>query len=230
MMIIVIWKRILRCKADSQRFGSVRFGSVRRYTFNPPKSAKKKEKKNSQEPHQPRHEPVARPLEDPDERGQERRTEREADEETLEQVRDEEFGRRLVEAVFLLEDEGLVEREGEALDGGEEAEEDGEDVGLEDLVCGGESKQSARTNEWRTTTAGALTSYSPPYPILSITLPANAHVHAYTPYCTNAESIAWRSRPETSAYLALSFPYRCDFWNTSGLKCEERTAGGAGLL
>lgn len=64
---------------------------------------------DSHEGHEPGHEAVAGPLEDPEEGGEEGRREHEADCPALEHVRNEEPGRGLVEAVLLLQHEGLVD-------------------------------------------------------------------------------------------------------------------------
>ncbi len=64
---------------------------------------------DAQERHQPRHEAVTGPAEDGKEASQERRADGEADEPALEQVCHEELGRGLVEAVLLLENEGLID-------------------------------------------------------------------------------------------------------------------------
>ena len=68
---------------------------------------------DEEEGHEPGDESVSGPLEDSEERGEEGRADDEANRPGLEEVGDEEAAGRLVEAVLLLENEGLVDGEGE---------------------------------------------------------------------------------------------------------------------
>ena len=86
-----------------------------------------------QKRHQPRHKPIPRPLEHPNECRQKRCAKGKCDKHALDEVHDEQLRRHLVESVFLFEDESLVDGEGKRLDGREEEEYSGKNVGLEDL-------------------------------------------------------------------------------------------------
>jgi hypothetical protein len=76
--------------------------------------------------HEPGNESVAGPFEDVEEGSKERSTKDECQSPTLDQIGDEELEGGFIEAVFLFEDEGLVDGEGQCRERRQEEESEDE--------------------------------------------------------------------------------------------------------
>ena len=85
------------------------------------------------ESHEPGHESVPSPLEDVQKRSDEGSAQAKCESPAFEEVRDEELGRGLVEAVLLLQDKRGIDRQGQSRNGREEKENEDKSDGLEDL-------------------------------------------------------------------------------------------------
>jgi hypothetical protein len=122
----------------------------------------------SQEPHEPGHKAVTGPVEDFQEPSKEWGSDGHTDEPTLDRVRDEQGGRRLVESMCLLEHKGLVDTQGQRRDGRREVEKANEENGLSGLRRRGQTAYTLRCQSTRT---------SSPYPSLNTRDPAVDHAH-----------------------------------------------------